>query len=119
MSPMLNWVTVRLSPSTSLSLLSTVPDTGVSSVTAIGPSLMATGASLTALTVMVPVAGVPSSRPPLSTEAYWKLVVPFQLALGTKVTVAPLPLAGTLSPMFSTTPLSSKVPLAGRALITK
>ncbi|MDT4868785.1 hypothetical protein FQZ97_1037680 [compost metagenome] len=80
---------------------------------------MVSGASLTEATVMVPVAGVLSSSPSLSTEAYWKLVVPFQLALGTKVTVAPLPLAGTLSPMFSTTPLSSKVPLAGRALITK
>ncbi|MCY1362024.1 hypothetical protein D9M69_487220 [compost metagenome] len=51
LSPMLNWVTVRLSPSTSLSLLSTVPDTGVSSVTAIGPSLTATGPSLTCTTL--------------------------------------------------------------------
>ncbi|MNE83932.1 hypothetical protein D3C80_1807940 [compost metagenome] len=68
---------------------------------------------------MVPVAGLASSRPWLSTEAYWKLVVPFQLALGTKVIVAPLPLAGTLSPMLRTTPLSSRVPLAGSALITK
>ncbi|MCY1361085.1 hypothetical protein D9M69_477410 [compost metagenome] len=41
------------------------------------------------------------------------------MALGTKVTVAPLLLAGTLSPIFSTTPLSSRVPLAGSALITK
>ncbi|MCY1250626.1 hypothetical protein D9M72_642820 [compost metagenome] len=46
-------------------------------------------------------------------------MVPFQLAFGTKVTVAPLPVAGTLSPMASATPLSSRVPLAGRALITK
>ncbi|MNE31313.1 hypothetical protein D3C80_1248730 [compost metagenome] len=77
------------------------------------------GASLTEATVMVPVAGLLSSIPRLSTEAYWKLVVPFQLALGTKVTVAPLLLAGTLSPIFSATPLSSRVPLAGRDLITK
>ncbi|MNG10562.1 hypothetical protein D3C84_940380 [compost metagenome] len=41
------------------------------------------------------------------------------MAFGTKVTVAPLPVAGTLSPMASATPLSSSVPLAGSALITK
>ncbi|MCY1370869.1 hypothetical protein D9M68_698700 [compost metagenome] len=46
-------------------------------------------------------------------------MVPFQSAFGTKVMVAPLPLAGTLSPIFSVTPLSSKVPLAGRDLMTK
>ncbi|MNE91731.1 hypothetical protein D3C80_1893770 [compost metagenome] len=45
--------------------------------------------------------------------------MPFQSAFGTKVMVAPLPLAGTLSPIFSATPLSSRVPLAGRDLITK
>ncbi|MCY1188251.1 hypothetical protein D9M73_293300 [compost metagenome] len=67
---------------------------------------------------MVPVAGVPSSRPPLSTEAYWKLVVPFQLALGTNVRLAPLPVAGTTEPMLSATPFSSKVPFSGSALIT-
>ncbi|MNG26006.1 hypothetical protein D3C84_1109310 [compost metagenome] len=44
---------------------------------------------------------------------------PFQLALGTKVTVAPLAEAGTSAPMASATPLSSRVPLAGRDLITK
>ncbi|MCY1562109.1 hypothetical protein D9M68_994560 [compost metagenome] len=41
------------------------------------------------------------------------------MALGTKVTVAPLPLAGTLSPMFRATPFSISVPLAGRDLMTK
>ncbi|MCY1365022.1 hypothetical protein D9M68_832550 [compost metagenome] len=49
--PISNWVTLRLSPSISLSLLSTVPDTGVSSVTAMGPSLFATGASFSWLTL--------------------------------------------------------------------
>ncbi|MNF80712.1 hypothetical protein D3C84_629610 [compost metagenome] len=47
------------------------------------------------------------------------MVEPFQLAFGTKVTVAPLPLAGTLSPMASATPLSNSVPFAGKVLITK
>ncbi|MDT4888319.1 hypothetical protein D3C85_1146800 [compost metagenome] len=47
------------------------------------------------------------------------MVEPFQLAFGTKVTVAPLPLAGTLSPMARATPFSSRVPLAGSDLITK
>ncbi|MDT4852877.1 hypothetical protein FQZ97_871260 [compost metagenome] len=46
-------------------------------------------------------------------------MVPFQLAFGTKVTVAPLPLAGTLSPMVNATPFSNSVPLAGKVLITK
>ncbi len=50
LSPMVNWVTVRVSPSTSLSLVRTLPVAGVSSVTAVGPSLSATGASLTGLT---------------------------------------------------------------------
>ncbi|MCY1554177.1 hypothetical protein D9M68_907310 [compost metagenome] len=80
---------------------------------------MVSGASLTALTVMVPVAGEPSSRPWLSTEAYWKLVVPFQLALGTKVMLALFAEAGTSEPMARATPLSSRVPLAGRDLMTK
>ncbi|MCY1557480.1 hypothetical protein D9M68_943300 [compost metagenome] len=77
------------------------------------------GASLTDATVMVPVAGLLSSRPWLSTEAYWKSVLPFQLAFGTKVTVAPLPVAGTTEPMLSATPFSSRVPFSGSALITK
>ncbi|MNF89368.1 hypothetical protein D3C84_718910 [compost metagenome] len=77
------------------------------------------GASLTEVTVMVPVAGLLSSRPWLSTEAYWKLVEPFQLALGTKVIDAPLAVAGTSEPMTSATPLSIRVPLAGRDLMTK
>ncbi|MNR34806.1 hypothetical protein D3C85_1526080 [compost metagenome] len=47
------------------------------------------------------------------------MVLPFQLAFGTKVMVAPLAEAGTSAPMVSATPLSSSVPLAGRALITK
>ncbi|MDT4889592.1 hypothetical protein FQZ97_1263060 [compost metagenome] len=55
----------------------------------------------------------------MSTEAYWKSVEPFQLAFGTKVTVATLPLAGALSPMASATPFSNSVPLAGSDLITK
>ncbi|MNZ91432.1 hypothetical protein D3C78_1104190 [compost metagenome] len=88
-------------------------------MTAIGPSLTAIGASLTASTVMVPVAGLLSSRPWLSTEAYWKLVVPFQLALGTKVMEAPLAVAGTSEPIARATPLRNRVPLAGRDLITK
>ncbi|MNE89848.1 hypothetical protein D3C80_1873030 [compost metagenome] len=74
---------------------------------------------MTEATVMVPVAGLLSSRPWLSTEAYWKLVVPFQLALGTKVMLAPFAVAGTSEPMASATPLSSRVPSAGSALITK
>ncbi|MNR11684.1 hypothetical protein D3C85_1279940 [compost metagenome] len=77
------------------------------------------GASLIDATVMVPVAGLLSSRPWLSTEAYWKSVVPFQLAFGTKVIEAALAEAGTSAPMASATPLSSSVPLAGKVLITK
>ncbi|MCY1557966.1 hypothetical protein D9M68_948610 [compost metagenome] len=46
-------------------------------------------------------------------------MVPFQLVLGTKVTVAPLPVAGTLSPRASAAPFSSRVPSAGRDLMTK
>ncbi|MCY1556785.1 hypothetical protein D9M68_935690 [compost metagenome] len=74
---------------------------------------------MTEATVMVPVAGELSSRPWLSTAAYWKLVEPFQLVSGTKVIEAPLPVAGTLSPRASATPFSKRVPLAGSALITK
>ncbi|MDT4843350.1 hypothetical protein FQZ97_772800 [compost metagenome] len=74
---------------------------------------------MTETTVMVPVAGLLSSRPWLSTEAYWKLVVPFQLALGTKVMLAPFAVAGTSEPMASATPLRNRVPLAGSDLMTK
>src|SRR4051812_47891212 len=56
------------------------------------------GASLTAVTVIEAVAGVASSAPLLSTEAYWKLVEPLKLVAGTKYTVAALPLAVTLPP---------------------
>src|SRR6478672_6900255 len=56
------------------------------------------GASLTDVTVIEAVAGVASSAPLLSTEAYWKLVEPLKLAAGTKYTVAALPLAVTLPP---------------------
>ncbi|MDT4848724.1 hypothetical protein FQZ97_828230 [compost metagenome] len=41
------------------------------------------------------------------------------MAFGTKVRLAPLPLAGTLSPIVSVTPLSCRMPLAGSDLITK
>ena len=47
--------------------------------TAVNVSATATGApSLTAVTLIVAVAGVASVRPPLSRAAYWKLVLPFQ-----------------------------------------
>ncbi|MCY1544924.1 hypothetical protein D9M68_808350 [compost metagenome] len=46
-------------------------------------------------------------------------MVPFQLVSGTKVIEAPLPVAGTLSPRASATPLSSSVPLAGSDLMMK
>src|SRR5260221_1267936 len=55
------------------------------------------GASLTEVTVIEAVAGVASSAPLLSTEAYWKLVEPLKLAARTEYTVAALPLAVTLS----------------------
>ncbi|OYT86617.1 MAG: hypothetical protein CFE46_17405 [Burkholderiales bacterium PBB6] len=51
-------VTVSVSPSASVSLPSTLPDTGVSSVT-LTVSSFATGASLTGVTVMSSVAVVP------------------------------------------------------------
>ncbi|MCY1557176.1 hypothetical protein D9M68_940050 [compost metagenome] len=41
------------------------------------------------------------------------------MALGTKVIEAPLAVAGTSEPITSATPLSIRVPLAGRDLITK
>ncbi|MDH4565089.1 hypothetical protein E8E95_00085 [Pseudomonas sp. BN414] len=50
--PTSNWVTVRESASTSLSLDRTLPLAGVSSVTGTGPSLVATGASFTGVTVI-------------------------------------------------------------------
>ena len=42
------------------------------------------GASFTAATMIVAVAGVGSSRPPASVAVNWKPVVPFQFAAGTK-----------------------------------
>ncbi|MCY1517471.1 hypothetical protein D9M68_521520 [compost metagenome] len=78
--PNSNWVTVRLSPSTSLSLLSTLPETGVSSVTEPGPSLAATGASLTGFTPMVTVM---VSVPPLpSSTMAVKLSLPLKSPFG-------------------------------------
>ncbi len=77
---MVNWVTVRVSPSTSLSLVRTLPVAGVSSVTAVGPSLSATGASFTGftpmLTVMVSVPPLPSSTMTV------KLSLPLKSGLG-------------------------------------
>ncbi len=63
--PLAPWVTeatVSVSPSTSLSLVSTAIVTAVSSLV-VAPSAGATGASLTGVTVMVAVAGVASAAP--------------------------------------------------------
>ena len=57
--------------------------TGVFSFVA-AASATAAGTSLTGVTVMVALAGVASVSPPPSTAVNWKLVVPFQFALGTK-----------------------------------
>ena len=63
-----NWLTVRLGPSTSLSLASTLPDSVVIvPSTALSASLVPTGASLTGVTLKVIVFGVGSvSMPPLA-----------------------------------------------------
>ena len=44
----------------------------------------ATGASFTAVTVIVLVALLPEIKPLLSVALYWKLVLPFQSAFGLK-----------------------------------
>ena len=58
---------------------------------------MASGASFTAVTVIVAVAGDGSCRPSLSIAAYWKVGDPLKFGFGTKNTVAALPPADTVS----------------------
>ena len=56
-------------------MLSSLPDAVVA---------CATGASFTAVTVIVPVAVLLETKPLLSVALYWKLVLPFQSAFGLK-----------------------------------
>ncbi len=63
--PIVNCVTAMLGPSTSMSLPSTLPDTGVSS-SVVDESLTPTGASFTAVTFNVSVLGAASKAPLLS-----------------------------------------------------
>ena len=75
-------VTDRVSPSTSVSFVSTFPDTGVSSsVWAV--SSLATGASFTGFTVIVTVAAFEFSSPSVAT--YVKVSVPLKFASGVYV----------------------------------
>ena len=113
---MLNLVTTRVSPSTSLSLVRTLP-VAVWSSFRVTLSLTPTGRSLTGATVMVAVALSAETAPLLSTALYSKVVVPFQSLAGTKYT-GPV----TLSPAFRAVPPLApayRVPLAGTEPMVK
>ena len=95
-------------------MLSSLPDAVVA---------CATGASFTAVTVIVPVAVLLETKPLLSVALYWKLVLPFQSAFGLKQIVAPFEVAVITSVVVNAVPvpaeLLQKLPLAGSVLSLK
>jgi hypothetical protein len=120
-----NCVTESGSPSTSLSLASTLPVTGVSSVP-LAVSGAITGASLTAAMLKLKVLGdrsvfwPPLAMPPLSTT--WKVndprPAPLRLAAGVKVSWPRLP-ARIAWPAVTATPFRRSTPCeAGGSVAT-
>ena len=106
------------SPSMSLSLASTsMLKIGVLIVVD-ATSAVALGLSLTGVT-LIGCAAALDVAPSLSVAEYEKLVLPFQFASGTKLSVALPPLAAMTLPTLTATPPNSSAPWAGSEPIVK